>query len=78
MGGRKRTAHNEVMHRMSGTHICSRFEWPWMPLIGDLGRSAYNYGADGGYEHSRWRQSVNTQMLMTGPVFFGLTGTLAA
>jgi hypothetical protein len=31
---------NEAMHRMSGTHICLRFEWFWMPLIGDLDRSA--------------------------------------
>jgi hypothetical protein len=30
---------NEVMHRMSGMHICSRFAWLLMPLIGDLGRS---------------------------------------
>ena len=30
---------NEAMHRMSGTHICLRFVWLWMPLIGDLGRS---------------------------------------
>ena len=29
---------NEAIHRMSGTHFCSRFEWPWMPLIGDLDR----------------------------------------
>jgi hypothetical protein len=26
---------------MSGTHACSQFEWAWMPLIGDLDRSAY-------------------------------------
>jgi hypothetical protein len=32
---------NEAMHRMSGTHICLRFGWLWMPLIGDLGRSAF-------------------------------------
>jgi hypothetical protein len=31
---------NEAMHRMSGTYICSRFGWLWMPLIGDLRRSA--------------------------------------
>jgi len=31
---------NEAMHRMSGAHICSRFEWSWMPLIGDLDRWA--------------------------------------
>jgi hypothetical protein len=31
---------NEAMHRMSGTHICPRFGWFWMPLIGDLDRSA--------------------------------------
>ena len=29
---------NEAMHRMSGTHICPRFGWLWMPLIGDLDR----------------------------------------
>ena len=29
---------NEAIHRMSGTHICPRFGWLWMPLIGDLGR----------------------------------------
>jgi len=29
---------NEAMHRMSGTDICLRFEWFWMPLIGDLDR----------------------------------------
>jgi hypothetical protein len=33
-------APNEAIHRMSGTHICSRFGWLWMPLIGDLDRSA--------------------------------------
>ena len=31
---------HEAIHRMSGTHICSRFEWPRMPLIGDLDRWA--------------------------------------
>jgi hypothetical protein len=30
---------NEAMHRMSGTHIGSRSEWLWVPLIGDLDRS---------------------------------------
>ena len=34
---------NEAMHRMSGTHICLRFVWLWMPLIGDLSRSAMDY-----------------------------------
>jgi hypothetical protein len=29
---------NEAMHRMSGTHVCSEFDWLWMPLIGDLDR----------------------------------------
>jgi len=29
---------NEAMHRMSGTHIRSRFGWLRMPFIGDLGR----------------------------------------
>jgi hypothetical protein len=29
---------NEAIHRMSGTHICSRFGWLRMPLIGDLER----------------------------------------
>jgi hypothetical protein len=28
------------MHRMSGTHVRSRFGWLRSPLIGDLGRSA--------------------------------------
>jgi len=37
MGGMRA---NEAMHRMSGTHICSRFGWLWMPLIGDLDRWA--------------------------------------
>ena len=27
---------------MSSTSICWRFEWPWVPLIGDLGRYAEN------------------------------------
>lgn len=27
---------NKAMHRMSGRHICSRFGWLWVPLIGDL------------------------------------------
>ena len=31
-------APNEAMHRMSGTHICPRFGWLWVPLIGDLDR----------------------------------------
>ena len=31
---------NKAIHRMSGAHICSRFGWLWMPLIGDLCRSA--------------------------------------
>ena len=31
---------NEAMHRMSGTQICWRFQWPRLPLIGDLGRYA--------------------------------------
>ena len=31
---------NEAMHRMSGTHVCSKFEWLLKPLIGDLDRSA--------------------------------------
>ena len=31
---------NEAIHRMSGTHICSRFGWLRMPLIGDLDRWA--------------------------------------
>jgi hypothetical protein len=34
---------NEAMHRMSGTHICWRFEWLWLPLIGDLGRSTVTF-----------------------------------
>jgi hypothetical protein len=29
---------NKAIHRMSGTHICSRFGWLGMPLIGDLVR----------------------------------------
>jgi hypothetical protein len=29
---------NKAIHRMSGTYICLRFGWPWMPLIGDLDR----------------------------------------
>jgi hypothetical protein len=35
---------NEAMHRMSGTRICLRFGWLWMPLLGDLGRWADNMG----------------------------------
>jgi hypothetical protein len=31
---------NKAMHQMSGTHICLRFDWLWMPLIGDLDRYA--------------------------------------
>ena len=29
---------NEAMHRMSGIHVYSQFDWLWMPLIGDLNR----------------------------------------
>ena len=39
----------EALHRMSGAHICSRFGWLWMPLIGDLDRSA---------AHSQHRQTI--------------------
>ncbi len=31
---------HKAMHRMSGTRVCSRFGWLWMPLIGDLNRWA--------------------------------------
>ena len=30
------TTPNEAMHRMSGRHICCRFDWPRVPLIGEL------------------------------------------
>jgi hypothetical protein len=33
------TRRPKAMHRMSGTHIYSPFEWPRLPLIGDLDRS---------------------------------------
>jgi hypothetical protein len=36
---------NKAMHRMSGTHICSRFGWRWIPLIGDLNRCALSHSA---------------------------------
>lgn len=31
---------SEAMYRMSGTQICWRLGWPWVPLIGDLDRWA--------------------------------------
>jgi hypothetical protein len=36
------SAPNHAMHRMSGTHVCPRLGWLWMPLIGDLDRWGRN------------------------------------